>query len=430
VVPRADARLAWEQQLREREAEALRAAGPTTWRSAAEVAPASAATLAVGDERSFQVPDVDGRFVQVRAVARLVSDRTVFYQDVQSYSGLGDQELAALASDLDDPVIPSVTDTFGSTSDVDANDRVIVLLTPAVNRLTRRDDPGFVAGFFFGVDLIPGSTNSNGAEILYALVPDPEGRYSSPRSAEVVRAALPSTLAHELQHLVHFHQRMRLRSAPRAEALWLSEALAQSAEVLVADALTRRGRTRDAAAYLQPTLGRAREFLAEPAGVSLLGSAGEGTLAERGAGWLFLRYLQGHHGGTQLLRALTWSTRTGLENVEAATSRPWAELFSDWGVATFTDGLIGFASGRLQYPDVQLRQLLSFDQAPYPLAPRTLAGEGAVEGVRLSGSAEYYLLDARGSGTVALQLAGPLGGVPAPEARLILRVVRIPLGGP
>jgi hypothetical protein len=218
---------------------------------------------------------------------------------------------------------------------------------------------------------------------------------------------------------------MRLRAAPRAEALWLSEALAQSAETLVADTLVRRGRVSDAAAYLQPALGRAREFLAGPGAVSVLGSAGDGTISERGAGWLLLRYLQGQHGGTELLRALTGTTRTGVENVEAVTSRSWADLLSDWSVANFTDGLPGFSSGRLQYPDVQLRQLLSSAQSPYPLAPRALRGDVALEGVRLSGSAEYYLLEAFGSGAVALQLTGALGTAPATEARFILRVVRI-----
>jgi hypothetical protein len=394
--------------------------------TSAETPTGPAAPPVVGEERTFQVPTLDGLFTPVRAVARLVTERVVFFQDVESPAGgLGDGELGALARDFDDPVVGLVTGVFGATSDIDSNGRVIVLSTPAVNRLTPRGSSGVVGGFFFGVDLMPGAVSGNAGEILYTLVPDPQGVHGDPRPTELIRAALPPILAHELQHLVHFNQRMRIRAATRNEALWLSEALAQSAEVMVADSLAAKGRTADALLYRNPTLGRARDYLAAPGEVSLLGSTGEGTLAERGAGWLFLRYLQAQHGGTELLRALTWSTRTGQENVEAATSRVWPEVFSDWTVAVFTDGLAGFGGGRLHYPEVDLRALLSSEQSPFPLAPRALVGEPTVRGERLAGSTEYYLMDARGAGMVALQLAGPAGGTPAAEARLILRVVRI-----
>jgi hypothetical protein len=423
-----DAELGWERVLRAREEEALsslrsRESVPAT---TAVGARRSMVVPAVGDERTFQVPTIDGRFSPVRAVARLVTERAVFFQDLEAPAGgLRDEELGALARDFDDPVIGLVTGTFGAASDIDGNGRVIVLSTPAVNRLTPRGSSGFVGGFFFGVDLLSEAASGNAGEILYTLVPDPEGVHSDPRSAGLVRAALPSILAHELQHLVHFNQRMRVRAAARSEALWLSEALAQSAEVLVADSLAARGRTADATLYRNPTLTRARQYLAAPGEVSLLGSAGEGTIAERGAGWLFLRYLQAQHGGTELLRALTWSTRTGQENVEAATARAWMDVFSDWSVAVFTDGLMGFGGGRLHYPDLELRALLSSEQSPFPLVPRVWSGEMVLTGERIAGSTEYYVWDARGAAMVALQLAGVSGGTPAPEARLILRVVRI-----
>jgi hypothetical protein len=423
-----DAALDWERALRAREEQALSSlrAGNGVSAAAAVRAAQSRVVPTVGEERTFQVPTIDGRFAPVRAVARLVTERAVFFLDVDAPAGgLPEGELGALARDFDDPVIGLVTGTFGASSDIDGNGRVIVLSTPAVNRLTPRGSSGFVGGFFFGVDLLPDAASGNAGEVLYTLVPDPEGVYGDPRPAGLIRAALPSILAHELQHLVHFNQRMRVRAASRSEALWLSEALAQSAELLVADSLAARGRSADAPLYKNPTLTRAREYLAAPGGVSLLGSAGEGTLAERGAGWLFLRYLQAQHGGTELLRALTWSTRTGQENVEAATSRAWMDVFSDWSVALFTDGLAGFGGGRLHYPDVELRALLASEQSPFPLAPRALSGEIALTGERITGSTEYYLWDARGAAVVALQLAGVSGGTPAPEARLILRVVRI-----
>jgi hypothetical protein len=435
VVPRASSPVragntgvSWEAELRRWEQRALeqKASRPARSRVGSVASVVNAVPPSVGDERRFQVADASGRFQEVRALVKRVSERAAFYQDVDAPGGgLSDADIASLARDFDDPVFPVVTGAFGGGSDLDQNDRIVVLLTPAVNRLTPAEASGFVGGFFFGVDLVPGATGGNSGEILYALVPDPEGRFGAPRTLEQVRSALPSILAHELQHLVHFNQRMRVRQAPRNEAVWLSEALAQSAELLVGDTLVERGRMTDAQTYFEPTFRRARDYLTDPPRVSLLVSFGAGTLGERGAGWLFLRYLQGHHGGMDMLRSLAWSTRTGIENIEAVTGRSWPDLYSDWSVATFTDGLSGFATGRLQYPDVQLRRLLVTSDRRYPLTPTPLPGEAALVGARLSGSSEYYLLDATKGGSVSVRLASASGGTPAAEARFILRVVRI-----
>jgi hypothetical protein len=157
--------------------------------------------------------------------------------------------------------------------------------------------------------------------------------------------------------------------------------------------------------------------------VSLLVSTGGGSLEERGAGWLFLRYLQGHHpgGAAELLRALTRTTRTGLENVEAAAGRSWSDSFSDWSVASYADGLTPVVGG-LHYPDFDIREALG-REGVYPLAPRSLEDDFDQRGARLSASSEYFLLNA---GTaVALRLADSSGGPPPEEARLILRVVRV-----
>jgi hypothetical protein len=218
---------------------------------------------------------------------------------------------------------------------------------------------------------------------------------------------------------------MLIRQAPRSEALWLSEALAQTAETWIGDSLQQRGDLVRARLYLEPMYQRARAYLQNTGPVSLLVSAGHGSLAERGAGWLFLRYLQGHQrgGAADLLRALTRTTRTGIENVEASTGLPWSTAFSDWSVATFMDGLLQQSSGALQYPDFDLRTALVEAGGAYPLSPSMLPEEFERTGSRLSASSEYFLLPA--FNPVAIRLADRSGGAPPPEARFILRVVRV-----
>lgn len=413
----------FERRLRDFEDDALRAAEPAALPIHGR-APSAAVPPRVGERVRFHVLDSAGGFQEVESVARLVSARVALFVDVETPSAaFSEADLQGLASDLDDPVFRIVTDAFGAPSDVDGNERVIILLTPAVNRLTPSASAGYVGGFFFGVDLLPTRNNSNRAEVLYAMVPDPSGEFGAPRSRELVLGALPAILAHELQHMVHFNERMLVRQAAKNEALWLQEALAQSAETLVGDSLLRRGETARAARYLEPTYHRARVFLQEPSPVSLLVSAGGGSLGERGAGWLFLRYLQGHHprGGAELLRSLTRTTRAGLENVEATTGRSWSDSFSDWSVATFTDGLDHLPMDRLQYPDFDVRAELG--GGAYPLVPESLGEDFDRTGTRLTASSQYFLLTS--ARPVAVRLADRSGGPPPPEARFILRVVRV-----
>ena len=62
-------------------------------------------------------------------------------------------------------------------------------------------------------------------------------------------------------------------------------------------------------------------------------AAGQGSLAERGAAWLFVEYLRGQTGTDSVLGLLTGTTATGTVNVEAVMGRAWADLFSDWSTA-------------------------------------------------------------------------------------------------
>ena len=60
---------------------------------------------------------------------------------------------------------------------------MIVLLSPIINKLTDASTcstQGYIAGFFNAVDLLPTQYvgKSNGAEIFYSLVPDPNATFS------------------------------------------------------------------------------------------------------------------------------------------------------------------------------------------------------------------------------------------------------------
>jgi hypothetical protein len=266
---------------------------------------------------------------------------------------------------------------------------------------------------------------SNHGEVFYALVPDPTGQYSDARSKSRVMDVVPAILAHEFQHMVHFNERVLKLGAGSTEALWLSEGLAQMSEELVAQAYEARGQPTLVERHREGNRTRARRFLADPAAVSLIVTTGQGSLEERGAGWLHVLYLWDRGGGTDVLRRLTQTTRTGIDNVTAVTGESWPDLVADWEAALYADDRVP-SSAPYQYPHVSLRDLLSMPGTSYPLVPETLGGSDFTrDGSLWSSSAHHYIVVPPSEGSITLRLGGQ-GGGNAPEAeQLRLRVIRL-----
>ena len=413
---------AFENRLRAGEASLVREGSPAR---PAAVAPAAPQVPAVGDKRSFKVLNAQSRFDDVTAVARLVSAQAVIYVDEKAPpAGFTDQDLGRFASDFDEITFPTDTAAFGTPSDLDGNERVVILFTPTVNTLTARGSNGFIGGFFYGLDLFKDREGSNYAEIFYGMVPDPAGQYSDPRSREQVLSVMPAILAHEFQHMIHFNERVLKLGAEGSEALWLSEGMAQMAEELVARAYLKKGDVSTADQYRDGNRKRARYYLADPSAVSLIVSTGQGSLEERGAGWLHTLYLWDRGGGNELLRRLTRSTRTGTANVAVAMGASWPDIFSDWAASLYLDGT-GDRPYSFEYPSVQLRDLLHA-AGGYPLSPEVVgSGDFSRKGFLWSSSVQHYIVVPSASGSVALRIGGEAGGNAPADAILRFRIVRL-----
>jgi hypothetical protein len=313
---------------------------------------------------------------------------------------------------FDDPIYPTDVEIFGTPSDVDDNDKIIILLTPRVNALTDSDENGFIAGFFYGCDLVDSErcSDTNSAEIFYSMVPDPTGQFSAPRSRQIVLRTVPGVLAHEFQHMISFGRKGRL------DQLWLSEGLAHMAEELVGRVFQERGDATTAADFRNPNFSRARSYLGSPASTSLVDEESPGTLALRGAGWLFVEYIFQHYGGNELMNRLTGAAALGADNVQAQTNRPWEDVFSEFVVALWASGapeLAGVAlEPHLTFGNFALRGLVG-PVAGYPLRPQTFDfGDLTRSGKLLPGSGDYFLARAA-SGSITpftLSLSGRFGG--------------------
>ena len=422
--------LAWEGRLRARE-RAIPSSRVLPTEPVGEGMAALKRVPVVGERKQFKVFNKEDRFTDVTAEVMHVSQRAVFYQDVKAPAGgFNAADFQRFGALFDDPIYATNVRVFGAPSDIDANDRITVLFTPVVNELTPPGSAGFVAGFFFGWDLTTNS-GSNRAEIFYSVVPDPAGTFGDTRRVDRILEVVPPVLAHEFQHMIHFHQRRRLRNGGD-EALWLSEGLAHMAEELVGEEFLRRGDVESATDFKGDNFARALLYLRRTEDVSLIAFEQPGSLEERGAAWLFLLYLMGHYGGEDFITRLTQTTRTSVSNVRAETGQAWARLFSDWTVANYADDLAVLQGTALEprftYPNVNLRQVLGGGSSGYPLQARLQTFQDFSQSDTLPASSADYLLLRESSSTprpLNLSLSAGSGAAFPAEAQPQLTVLRV-----
>jgi hypothetical protein len=338
---------------------------------------------------------------------------------------------------------------FGAESDIDGNGKVRMLLTPIVNALAPAascQSEGYVLGFFYGWDLTQG-TGSNKGEVFYGLTPDPQAQFSCAHSKADVMSRLPSTFIHEFQHMISYNQHRLVRGGSQ-ETDWLNEGLSHIAEELGSRYYEAKyppptGRTNPAQlfpdssqGFIVEDLGNAYDYLAAPSAKSLTLFDTRDCCAERGASWLFLRYLGDLRDSTIYTR-LVQTSKTGVANVEYATGETFGKLFGDFGIAAYTDSLPGvprtsiprqyrFTSRNLRYLFARLNATnpTAFPRA-FPIVTTALPYGGSLNQSMVPGTSAYFELSTpAGPGTVALRFA-PQSGTFDPKAGAQVGIFRI-----
>ena len=414
----------WEARLRASERAFVRRAGAEDF---ARVQAYPAAVPQIGERRSFKVLNKDSRFSDVEAEVRHISDRAIIYIDRNApQNGLTAADLQNIGSSFDSPIWTVDVERFGNPSDMDANGKIIILLTPVVNELTPAGASSFIGGFFYACDLMSRSrcAGSNSGEIFYLLVPDPEGRHGSARTRGTVMSAILPILAHEFQHMINYSVRGSL------DALWLAEGLAHMAEDLVADAYANAGDVETARVYRGPNYNRAAFFMRDTAN-SLVSEELPGSVEQRGAAWLLLKYLQGHY-GNGIFRTMTSSQRSSADNVSTAIGKMWSELLSEWAIALWADNAPQFPDGsinaRYTFPNIDLRRDVTGGLA-YPLNVTSTSFSDFVVRGGLRASAQRFIYVEAASGStpspLGVGVTGAHGGAFAADSEVQLTILRV-----
>jgi hypothetical protein len=289
-------------------------------------------------------------FVTVQADLKYTGAHTLLYVDNETPSAyLTDEEATAFGEVFDSGIYETDRNAFGQESDINHDGKVAILLSPAVNRLTPPGEAelqgGYIAGYFLWNDLLPHLLDAgvtNGREIFYGIVPDPDGVFGNVFSREKALPVIEGVLAHEFVHMILFNYRVLIygqgRYSTYIEKTWLEEGLAHIGEDLNGDDSS--------------NIKRANLFLADPGDVTLI--YGGDALDERGAAFLFLRLL-GDRFGDQVFRKLVQSKKSGTANVEAATGQRFKELFADWSAACYVSGRGITSDTRFNYTSIDLR---------------------------------------------------------------------------
>lgn len=362
----------------------------------------------VGSQRNFWVcssASCSG-FVNVTATAAYVGPKVAIYSDNNSPAGgFTQSDIDNVGALFEHPTYGlHLIDTtaFGSESDEDSNGVVIVLLTPRVNRLSTDCSTSVIAGFFLSLDLVS-DPHSNNGEVFYSMVPDPQNPNCA-ISKQFASDLLPVTFIHEFQHMISFNQHALIKGG-FSEETWLNEGLSHYAEEL-------GGRLIDNSEcvnnncfgqYTGDNFNDAFTYLNNPEATFLIepNSSG-GTLAERGANWLFVRWFLDQFAvdtvlGTDVTRALETTTDVGFVNVANRSGVDFPTLVTEWQLANYLEGDTTFvqnaATARFRYKTWDLRRIYTINSfpKPYPLTP-PLVGTSIVHNGTLRGGSGYHML--------------------------------------
>jgi immune inhibitor A len=315
----------------------------------------------VGYQTTFHVADqLNRRYFTVPATVRLKTKHAYFYvEDGLPYDVAGLQSAAQV---LEAQIYPVDTGVFGLPSQpgVDGDRRISIV---------NANVPG-VGGYFSASDEYP-----------TAVIP-----YSNQRNAIYINAAAErigspdylSTVAHELQHMIHWNVR------PHDDS-WLNEGMSILAQ--------------DINGY--PVGSVVPLFLGSPnTQLDAWGADPQAATPHYGAAYLFLEYFLEHYGGPAIVRELLASKASDIQMFDNflrrhAPGTTFDTVFADWVVANILNNP-AVADGRYAYADTSLHATPSS-------APLTV--DAPVYGRVHPYAARYYVIPASAA-TGTLRFSG------------------------
>lgn len=264
-------------------------------------------------------------------------DTTLRFESANAYWFVDDvyadefsqEELTRLAQTFENDIVPVDTEYFGNFPDYDGNGKIfIVFSTLDAYGYVNYDD-------FFDDDDVFAETgyHSNEGDIFYAYLPSDNVAFGLGRE-RYFTTDLPSTLVHELKHLIAGGIRLGLPEAQFQgfEPSWAEEASAVAAEELSPFGSKLTG-------YAQ---GQSRRALADPEAYRLVDDdeeEGPEGGSYYGYDFLFFWRVAERVGHENFWKSWTAGPETGVANVEKNASElgSFADMMTDWSLTLMFD---------------------------------------------------------------------------------------------
>jgi hypothetical protein len=393
------------------------------------------ASVQPGDTLTLNIPDIrpNVNFCQtgipVQVVVRRVGSGSIWLEDVLNPPpGLSAGDYSTLGSQFDEVTLPRLRSHFGEPTDLDGNDRIVVVISQQVNRF------GNILGFVVSTDFAPTEVcpASNVGEFYYSVTPDPDGQIPVPSGREAVQLTLdqfrsetPRLAAHETTHIIQFGRRIQ-SGASAFGTIWELEGQAVLGEEVVGfDAMGLGPRqnlgfgvafnTSDASpvdwfvnAFVDLAVyygfeSQTSRVAGAPAACSWLGRRDVSgpcnySRLPYGVSWSFLRWLSDHYGDqfaggeAELHRRLVEANVAGFPAIEQVVGESRSPLLAYWAASLYTDGrLPSGADPRLSFPSWDLRNIENALFETARLQPQILSFNGFTTTRSVAAGSSHYM---------------------------------------
>ena len=340
--------------------------------------------------------------VDLPVIVRKVSTRTIIVEDIDNpANGFVAADFDAMAADFDGTIYGVDVDFFGAPDDIDGNDRIVIVVTKEVNKLTS----GSLLAVVAHANLFPVATcpASNEGEYYWTRAPDPLGTYNAGEYLLAdARLDTRELLAHEFTHII---QGSRRKAVGEFMTSFNAEGGATAAQEFVGFAYEGRsdglnygadaiyglsadpngyyGYMGDLIAYFGYDFTNKISITGAPEQCTWLGIDSEtgpcdfATRLRYGLPWSLVRHgidLYGASlgGARGVHRALVdYSGAAGFVAIETVFGKTMGQMMAIWAAMLYVDDrFVDPALDMFQFANWDLRSLESAFQAPAALSPR------------------------------------------------------------
>jgi hypothetical protein len=448
-----------EMQLRAQERRHLRLDALPRRRAVAPSMMALQASVTQGDTLTLRVPDRTKdasddetfcqNYVEVRAVARVVGQRGIWLDDIGNPpGGYTTADYQQLSQQFDATIYPRVVDYFGTPSDIDGNQRILILTTKEINRFNAARPERSILGFVAAADFFPRSGEnscalSNEGEIYYGVSPDPDRVHGWPANRaytlEAAKGDAISLIPHEFTHIIQFGRRFTNPQATRLQDTWELEGQAMLGEEVVGHAFNGLSPRNNYGAvvstgdwywghFVDLILYFGLDLDDDELASKVPGAPEQCSWVARGEGegdngpchgrhvygvpWSLLRWASDHYGEQTLQRQLIDNvTLSGLPNLAQVTGQPVPTMLAQWAAMLYVDDRIASAAAPLTLPSWNLFDLFSRAPTAWQLQPRQRSFSAFSDTLSVrAGSTGYFRISGANRPVSDIRVSARAGG--------------------